>query len=153
MTQNPQSTPTPSTVQHLNPDDLHKNRAFTQVIQVTGPARTIYVSGQDAVDAQGTLVGKDDIQAQAHQVLTNLRIALAAAGAKPEHLIKWNVYLVQGQSLQAGFAAFQQFWGNRPNPPAITMLYVSELAHPDFLIEMDAIAIVPFSEMADVSST
>jgi enamine deaminase RidA (YjgF/YER057c/UK114 family) len=46
--------------------------------------------------------------------------------------------------LQAGFRAFQQFWGDQPNPPTITGIYVSELAHSDFLVEMDAIAVVPF---------
>ena len=41
------------------------------------------------------------------------------------------------------FTAFQQFWGDQPNPPTITGIYVSGLAHPDFLVEMDAIAVVP----------
>jgi enamine deaminase RidA (YjgF/YER057c/UK114 family) len=144
MTQNPEESPIHGSVQHLNPETLHKNPAFTQVITVTGPVRTIYIGGQDAVDAQGNIVGKGDLAAQTHQVLLNLRTALAAAGARPEHIIKWNVYLVQGQSLQAGFAAFQQFWGHQPNPPAITGIFVSGLAHPDFLVEMDAIAVVPF---------
>ena len=75
--------------------------------------------------------------------MPSVRTALAAADARPEHIIKWNVYLVQGQSLQAGFTAFQQFWGDQPNPPTITGIYVSGLAHPDFLVEMDAIAVVP----------
>ena len=144
MTQNPEESPIHGSVQHLNPETLHKNPAFTQVINVTGPARTIYIGGQDAVDAQGNIVEKGDLAAQTHQVLLNLRTALAAAGARPEHIIKWNVYLVQGQSLQAGFAAFQQFWGHQPNPPALTGIFVSGLAHPDFLVEMDAIAVVPF---------
>jgi enamine deaminase RidA (YjgF/YER057c/UK114 family) len=113
------------------------------VITVTGLARTIYIGGQDALDVDGNIVGKGDLAAQTHQVLVNLRNALAAADARPEHIIKWNVYLVQGQSLQAGFAAFQQFWGHQPNPPTITGIFVSELAHPDFLVEMDAIAVVP----------
>ena len=144
MTQNPEESPIHGSVQHLNPETLHKNPAFTQVITVTGPVRTIYIGGQDAVDAQGNIVGKGDLAAQTHQVLRNLRTALAAASARPEHIIKWNVYLVQGQSLQAGFTAFQQFWGDQPNPPAITGIFVSGLAHPDFLVEMDAIAVVPF---------
>jgi enamine deaminase RidA (YjgF/YER057c/UK114 family) len=143
MTQNPEENPILGSVHHLNPETLHKNPAFTQVITVTGPARTIYIGGQDAVDEEGHLVGKGDLAAQTHQVLRNLRTALAAADARPEHIIKWNVYLVQGQSLQAGFTAFQQFWGDRPNPPTITGIYVSGLAHPDFLVEMDAIAVVP----------
>ena len=132
-------------VEYINPDRLHKNPAFTQVISVSGPVKTIYVGGQDAVDAQGIIVGKGDLKAQTAQVLANLREALAAAGAGPEHIIKWNMYLVQGQSLQEGFEAFQQFWGLRPNPPTITMAYVSGLANPDFLIEMDAVAVVPLA--------
>ena len=132
-------------VEYINPDHLHKNPAFTQVISISGPVKTIYVGGQDAVDAQGTIVGKGDLKAQTAQVLANLREALSAAGAGPEHIIKWNMYLVQGQSLQEGFEAFQQFWGLRPNPPTITMAYVSGLANPDFLIEMDAVAVVPLA--------
>ena len=132
-------------VEYINPDRLHKNPAFTQVISVSGPVKTIYVGGQDAVDAQGIIVGKGDLKAQTAQVLANLREALAAAGAGPEHIIKWNMYLVQGQSLQEGFQAFQQFWGLRPNPPTIIMAYVSGLANPDFLIEMDAVAVVPLA--------
>jgi enamine deaminase RidA (YjgF/YER057c/UK114 family) len=130
-------------VQYINPDTLNKNPAFTNVIVVTGPVKTVYVGGQDAVDASGNIVGKGDIQAQTEQVLKNIQAALAAAGAGLEHVIKWNLFIVQGQSLQAGFESFQRFWGRRPNPPAITMAFVSELAHPDFLLEMEAIAVVP----------
>src|SRR6266566_1515970 len=143
MTWNPEEGSIHGSVHHLNPETLHKNPAFTQVITVTGPARTIYIGGQDALDVDGNIVGKGDLAAQTHQVLRNLRHALAAADARPEHIIKWNVYLVQGQSLQAGFAAFQQFWGHQSNPPTITGIFVSGLAHPDFLVEMDAIAVVP----------
>jgi enamine deaminase RidA (YjgF/YER057c/UK114 family) len=50
---------------------------------------------------------------------------------------------VQGQPLLPGFEAFQRAWGDRPNPPAITGLFVAGLAHPDFLVEFDAIAAVP----------
>ncbi|HZU69841.1 MAG TPA: RidA family protein [Ktedonobacteraceae bacterium] len=132
-------------VAYINPDRLHKNPAFTQVISVSGPVKTIYVGGQNAVDVQGTIVGKGDLKAQTAQVLANLREALAAAGAGPEHIIKWNIFLLQGQSLQEGFEAFQQFWGLRPNPPTITMAYVSGLGNPDFLIEMDAVAVVPLA--------
>ena len=55
----------------------------------------------------------------------------------------WNIYVVEGQSLQAGFAAFQNAWPETLNPPAITGGFVSALAHPDFLVEMDAVAVVP----------
>ena len=130
-------------VQHLNPDGLSKNPAFTQVITVSGAARTIYVGGQDAVDASGAIVGKGDLGAQTEQVLANVQTALAAAGAGLEHVVKWGVYIVAGQSLQAGFAAFQRAWGGRPNPPTVTGLFVAGLAHPDFLVEIDAVAVIP----------
>ncbi len=137
------TTPNDGQVQHINPDALSKNPAFTQIVTITGPAKTIYIGGQDALDTSGTIVGKGDIKQQVEQVLKNLQTALRASGAELEHIIKWNVYVVQGQPLQAAFEVFQQTWGRRPNPPAITMMFVAGLAHPDFLVEMDAIAVVP----------
>lgn len=130
-------------VQHINPDDLPKSPAFTNVVAVTGAVKTVYVGGQDAVDASGTVLGRGDIRAQAEQVLKNLQTALAAAGAGLEHVIKWNVLVVHGQSPQPAFEVFRRFWGGRPNPPAITLAFVSGLAHPDFLMEIDAVAVVP----------
>ncbi len=132
-----------SSVQYINPDSLHKNPAFTNVVVVTGAVKTVYVGGQDAVDAAGNIVGKGDLKAQTEQVIKNLQAALAAGGAGLEHVIKWNVYLVQGQPLQPGFEAFQRAWGQRPNPLTITGVFVAGLAHPDFLVEIDAIAVVP----------
>jgi enamine deaminase RidA (YjgF/YER057c/UK114 family) len=130
-------------VKYINPEGLPKNPAFTNVVTVTGPAKTIYIGGQDAVDASGAIVGKGDLKAQTEQILKNIQAALAAAGAQPEHVIKWNIYVVQGQSVQDGFAAFQSVWGNPPNPPVITVAFVAGLGHPDFLAEIDAIAVVP----------
>ncbi len=129
-------------VQYLNPEGLNRNPAFSNVVVVTGPVKTVYIGGQDAVDASGNIVGQGDIGAQTEQVLKNLQTALAAAGATPEQVVKWTLYIVQGQDLRAGFAAFQRFWGRRPNPPAITAMFVSGLANPAFLLEMDAIAVV-----------
>jgi enamine deaminase RidA (YjgF/YER057c/UK114 family) len=130
-------------VEFLNPAGLNQNPAFSNVAVVSGRVRTIYIGGQDAVDADGNVVGAGDIAAQTEQVLRNLSTALAAAGAKPEHVVKWNVLIVDGQDFTAGYAAFQKVWGDRPNPPVITAAVVMGLAHPDFLVEMDAIAVVP----------
>jgi enamine deaminase RidA (YjgF/YER057c/UK114 family) len=130
-------------VQYLNPDGLPKNPAFTNVVTVTGLVKTVYIGGQDAVDASGAIVGKGNLKAQTEQILKNIQAALAAAGAQPEHVIKWTIYVVQGQSVQDGFAAFQSVWGNPPNPPVITVAFVAGLGHPDFLAEIDAIAVVP----------
>jgi enamine deaminase RidA (YjgF/YER057c/UK114 family) len=131
-------------VELLSPDGLVKSPAFSHVAVVSGPVRTIYIGGQDAVTADGELVGKGDLGAQTTQILANIETALAAAGAGLEHVIKWNVLVVDGQPIQEGFAAFQRFWGDRSTPPpVITAAFVTALARPDFLAEMDAIAVVP----------
>src|SRR5215510_15570329 len=105
------NTTVKGSVQHLNPDGLHKNPAFSQAVVVAGITRTIYVGGQNAVDASGQLVGKGDLKIQTEQVLKNVEAALTAGGAKLEHVVKWNVYIVQGQSAQLGFEAFRRAWG------------------------------------------
>ena len=137
------ANPATGSVRYVDPEGLNKNPAFTNVVVVEGPARTVYVGGQDSVDASGNIVGKGDLAAQTEQVLANVRAALAAGGAGPEHVIKWNLLVVEGLSLQEGFSAFQRAWVATPNPPAITMAYVAGLANPEFLVEMDAIAVVP----------
>jgi enamine deaminase RidA (YjgF/YER057c/UK114 family) len=137
------SDPTSGSVQHINPEGLHKNPAYSQAVVVSGAARTVYVGGQNAVDASGAVVGKGDMKTQAEQVINNVETALAAAGARLEHVIKWNVYVVNGQSLQPGFEVFQRAWGGRPNPPIVTVVYVSGLAQPDYLLEIEAVAVAP----------
>ncbi len=131
-------------VEHLNPEGLNQNPAFTNVIVVEGAAKTVYIGGQDAIDGTtGQIVGKGDFKAQVEQVFKNLLIALDAADAGLEHVVKWNLYVMRGQPLQIGFEVFRQVWGKRPNPPTITFMFVAGLANPDFLCEMDAIAVVP----------
>jgi enamine deaminase RidA (YjgF/YER057c/UK114 family) len=131
-------------VEHLEPADRVPNPAFTNVIAVSGPVKTVYVGGQDAVDASGAVVGKGDIAAQSEQIYRNIEGALAAADARPEHIIKLNILIVSGQPLLPGYEAFQRWWGQR-KPPVITAAFVAGLAHPDFLVEIDAIAVVPSS--------
>jgi enamine deaminase RidA (YjgF/YER057c/UK114 family) len=130
-------------VEYINPPELNNNPAFTNVVTVSGAVKTIYVGGQDSIDSNHQIVGKGDLRAQVEQVLKNLEIALAAGGATLAHVVKWNVYVVEGQSLQEGYAAFQAAAKHQPNPPAISMMFVAGLANPDFLVEMDAIAVVP----------
>ena len=129
-------------VKYINPDELHKNPAFTQVVTTEGNTRTIYVGGQNSISSTGEIVGKGDIRRQAEQVFKNIEVALSSSGAGLENLIKWNVYVVQGQPIQPALEVFQHVWGNRPNPPLVTVLFVAALANPDFLLEIEAIAIV-----------
>jgi enamine deaminase RidA (YjgF/YER057c/UK114 family) len=139
-----ESMMTSGRVELLSPDGLVRSPAFSHVAVVSGAVRTIYVGGQDAVTADGEIVGKGDLAAQTTQILTNIETALAAVSAGLEHIIKWNLFVVEGQPIEAGFEAFRRFWGNRSTPPPlITAAFVTSLGHPDWLAEMDAIAVVP----------
>ncbi len=129
-------------VTHVNPDTMHQNSAFSQAVVVEGSARTIYVGGQNAVDAQGTIVGIGDIAAQTEQIFANLESVLAAAGATLHDIIKVTIFIVQGNDLGPGFAVYQQKWGTVARPPAVSAAFVAGLAHPDFLVEIEAVAVV-----------
>jgi enamine deaminase RidA (YjgF/YER057c/UK114 family) len=130
-------------VQYLNPAGLPKNPAFTQAVVVTGAVTAVYVGAQNAVDASGAIVGKGDIAVQTEQVLKNVQACLEAGGATPDHLIRWSIYIVHGQPLEPAFAVFQRWWGTRPNPPLNSVMFVSGFPHPDFLLAIDALAMVP----------
>ena len=140
-------TPPAAGLAALNPDTVPKNPAFSQGVMATGPARTIYVGGQNAVDASGKVVGKGDLKAQTERALDNLEAVLAAGGARLEHVVKMDIQLLAGQSVQKGFEAYQpRAAAFRGRPPAVTVTFVAGLGRPDWLVEIDAIAVVPATE-------
>lgn len=130
-------------VTHVNPEGLIKNPAFTNIVTVEGSGKTVYIGEINANDATGNVVGKGDMKTQALQVMENMQVALQTVGADWQHVIKWTVYAVQGQDLRPGYEAFQQYWGKRQHPPVITMLYVPALSNPDYLMGMEAVAVLP----------
>jgi enamine deaminase RidA (YjgF/YER057c/UK114 family) len=130
-------------IEYINPDGLIKNPAFSNVAVISGNVKTIFIGGLNAVNEKKEIIGKENIGLQTEQVMKNLQIALKAAGADLRNLIKWNIFVIHGVSPQPALEVFQKVWGTRPNPPLITMVYVAGLANPDFLIEIDAIAVVP----------
>ncbi len=140
-----QDTPatTNTKLELLSPQELHKNPAYSQVAVVEGNYRTIYIGGQNAVDKAGNVVGKGDLEAQTRQVLQNLETAVQAGGGSFENIVKWNVYLLQGQSAEKAFKVFQGPMSKMKHPPVISGVFVCGLANPDFLLEMEAVAIVP----------
>jgi 2-iminobutanoate/2-iminopropanoate deaminase len=128
------------TVTRLNPDTMHKNPAFSQAIVVEGSVKTVYVGGQNGVNAKGEVVG-NDIASQSAQAFKNVITVLEAAGASLDDVIKMTIYLVEGQSLQDAYAAVQKVQPMRV-PPTVSMMMVAGLANPQYLIEVDAIAVV-----------
>lgn len=129
-------------VKHSNPEGLFKSRVFSQVVTVSGNCKTIYIGGQNAINAEGQLVGRDNFELQTKQVLENIKIALASEEASFNDVIKLNIYLVDGCDPAVGLKAFQETIGELEKPPLITVLKVAGLANPLCLIEIDAIAVV-----------
>src|SRR5262245_621230 len=80
-------------VKRTNPPTLSTPTGYTHVVEVTGPAKLVYIAGQIALDKDGTLVGAGDMKAQAEQVFKNLEAALAAAGAKFSDVVKMNTFI------------------------------------------------------------
>lgn len=134
-------------IDHLNPPGMHANPAFSQAICVEGPHRTLYIGGQNAVNADGQIVGVGEIAEQATQVARNIKTVLAAAEAGPEAVVQWNVHVVEGQELLPAMQAFHRELAGPTKPATVTVLYVSGLAHPEFLLEVNAVAVLPSTDM------
>lgn len=125
---------------HINPEGLHRSPAFSQAVVVEQPAKTIYIGGQNGVDADGTVVGPT-VAEQARQAFRNLATILESEGASLANIVHWTIGVVDGHAFDEGFAAFQQAWNPADPPPAITVHVVAGLA-PGFLVEIDAVAVV-----------
>lgn len=134
---------TTGTVEHPVPEGLPRNPAFSNVVAVSGPVKTVYIGGQNAVDGDGNLVGEGDIAAQTAQIFDNLEACLAAAGAELRHIVKWNILVVDGTDIRPALAVFQQRWDGETPPPVITVATVANVARPGMLAEIEAIAVVP----------
>jgi reactive intermediate/imine deaminase len=114
---------------------------YSHGVVVSGPV--LYVAGQVPLDQNGELVGRGDAAAQAEQVLTNLENIVEAAGGKLEQAARTTVYLTRLEDRGPVGAVRKRYFTEAP--PANTLLVVSSLANPDFLVEIDAI--VPLSEL------
>jgi enamine deaminase RidA (YjgF/YER057c/UK114 family) len=129
-------------VSYLNPTQLHSNPAFTQAVRIPAGHDLIVIGGQNGVDSSGRVVS-DDLAGQARQALSNLQVCLVEANADLDHVVRWSIMIRDGAPLLEGFAAFVEAWGERSNPPAITVAIVTGFAVPGALCEIEALAAVP----------
>jgi enamine deaminase RidA (YjgF/YER057c/UK114 family) len=129
------------TLELINPDDLPTPESYTQVVSATG-SRLVFVAGQVADDAEGDLVAAGDLAAQARRAFANVGRALAAARARPEHVARITIYVVdhRPEYLPAISEARIAVFGD--HKPADTIVGVESLAEPGYLIEVEAIAVV-----------
>jgi enamine deaminase RidA (YjgF/YER057c/UK114 family) len=131
-------------VRLFNPQTIHKPFGYSHVAEVTG-GKLIYLSGQVAFDVDGNLVGKDDFEAQLRQVFANLSAALGAVGSDFSHVIKLNYYCVDTVDPAVALSAIRTVRDSvvgAAAAPASTFVVIRKLARPEFLIEVEAVAVV-----------
>jgi enamine deaminase RidA (YjgF/YER057c/UK114 family) len=126
--------------QLLIPETMPKSAGYSQLALVTGGS-VVFIAGQVALDKSGNVVGKDDFKAQIQQVFENLKAAVEAAGGSFNDVVKLNSYFVDFSHL-AEFREVRDKYINVKNPPASTAIQVPRLFRPEFLIEVEAVAVV-----------
>ena len=134
------------TKEFINPQALPNwEQSFTQVITVSpvATAKTVYISGQVAVDKDQNLIGDGDLAAQATQAFRNLETALAAGGATTADVVRMNIYVKDYKPENAApvSEALRRYFPHK-HLPTSTWLGVQALAKDGFLIEIDAVAVV-----------
>jgi enamine deaminase RidA (YjgF/YER057c/UK114 family) len=125
----------PQNLRFQNPPGLPPPRGYSQVVEVTGPGRTVYIAGQIGIDASGKVA--NGFRAQATQVFENLKVALAAVGASFDHVVKLNAtQLPILREVRSNYL-------KEDTLPAATVVQVVALADPRFLLEIEVVAFLP----------
>ncbi len=132
---------TAHSITRINPPELGEPPGYSQIVEVTA-GRIVFIAGQTALDRGGHVVGRNDFAAQAEQVFQNLAIALQASGCTAANLVKLTVFLTDMDNLARYREARNRFFASVTPvaAPAVTLVEVSKLYGPDFLIEIEAIA-------------
>jgi enamine deaminase RidA (YjgF/YER057c/UK114 family) len=129
-------------LRYSNPDGMTKPTAYSQVVEVNGLHRIIFIAGQTGVDASGKPA--QGFRAQATQVFENIKTALNSVGGDFEHVVKITTYLTDiEQNADAYREVRASFFANMATLPASTLLQITRLANPSYLIEVEAMAVLP----------
>lgn len=129
-------------IEFLNPPTLNPTNGWTHVVAVTA-GKTIYISGQVSVNAKGEVVGKGDMKAQVQQTFENLKHALTAVGATFKDVVKSNMYVVGLKPEHVPIIReVRARYFDAQHPPTSTLVGIEKLVVPDWLIEIELIAVV-----------
>jgi enamine deaminase RidA (YjgF/YER057c/UK114 family) len=143
MSQRPVGKETLMPHTYINPSAVSKPNNYTHVVSAQG--RTVYISGQVALNAAGNVVGAGDLEKQATQVFENLKACLESAGATFADVTKMTTFIVSYRPAadRAILGAVRAKYLPVENPPASTLVGVQSLATPDIMIEIEATAVLP----------
>jgi enamine deaminase RidA (YjgF/YER057c/UK114 family) len=126
---------------HVTPDGMAPGNGYSHAVVAEG-GRVLAIAGQVAMDESGELVGENDPTAQAERVYQNLSLALAAAGATFADVIKLNNFVTDISILPA-LRAVRDRYIDIGSPPASTAVEVRALFRPGYVIEVEALAVLP----------
>src|SRR6476619_7432348 len=130
--------------EYINPDSLFQSlpHGFSQVVIASGK-KMVFISGQTAWDTRKNIVGGDSVLEQARQAFRNLEEAMQAAGGTLKDVVTLRIYVVdyQAESGTAVGTVLREFFSSE-EPPASTWIGVSALADPEFLLEIEATAVL-----------
>lgn len=129
-----------SNTRFMNPPAIAKPGGYTHVVEITGPARIVYIAGQLGLKPDGSIAG--DFRAQAVQAFENLKAALAAVGAGWDDVVKLNNYLVDITANLPAYREVRDRYVNTKEPPASTTIGVPALARDGALYEVEAIVML-----------
>jgi reactive intermediate/imine deaminase len=122
----------------INPNNVHKPRGYSHAIKVD---KTVYVAGQVAIDPEGAIVGKGDWAVQAEQIYENMKRVLEAAGATMRDVVGLTYYVTDiDKFFKETRDARRKYFGDYF--PTSTSVEISRLAQPEFLMEVNAIAVM-----------
>ncbi len=124
--------------EYSNPDTMSQPSGYTQVVKVD---KTVYIAGQVSVAADGSIVGQGNPEAQVRQVWRNVEAAVQSVGGTLQNIVKTTTY-VTSIDYAAAVRKVRDELHQASNPPTSTLLLISALAHPDFMVEIEAIAVV-----------
>ena len=124
----------------MNPGNIAKPGGYSHVVEITGPARIVYIAGQLGLKPDGKIAG--DFRAQTVQAFENLKNALAAVGATFNDVVKLNNYLVDITPNIAIYREVRDKYVDTSKPPASTTVGVPALARDGALFEVEAIVML-----------
>ena len=129
--------------EHINPDGIYKHPAFTRVVTVTGPMKLVFVAGQTPSDENYRPVAPGDYRAQYIAVMENLEVQLKAAGAGWGDVVYRRIFVLDvDEYLRVQTDPTTPVFGDSEKPAPSTLVGVTRLSNPQFLIEVDLLAVV-----------
>jgi len=118
----------------------HPSGHFSQAIAADARGRLLFISGMTSKRADGSIAGVGDIEAQTRQTCENVKAAVEAAGGSMADICRVDVYVKSMADFDVIHRVRRQYFPDPP--PASTMVQITGFTHPDYLIEINAIAVV-----------